>query len=169
MGVAACILFSVVSCTKNNNTTTVEKDSIYYSPWIKLSMTPTDAGDTAFYQVLSASHVTQNVLSTGAVLSYIGEVGVPNAGDTAVVDLLAANGTQFLTVGQIEIDSYYVDLSYSTNAPYLYRYVVIPGSILATTSLHNLTQQQLQKMSFTEIQKAASTPLQTSSGKTFNP
>lgn len=46
---------------------------------------------------------------------------------------------------------------------------VFSGNVLANSSLSGLTQQQLQKMNFTDIQKAASTPRQTSSGSVFNP
>ncbi len=171
--VCAFILFiSVVGCKKTTTNNTVVQDSIYYSPWIKLAMTPTDAGDTSYYQVINASKVTQNALSRGAVLSYIGIVAYPAKGDTSVQDLLAFNGLTFLSPGSIEVDSYGYknDLSYnSSNAnPLLYRYVVIPGNVLASTALHNLTQQQLHSMSLTDIQKAASTPAGSSSGSSLH-
>ena len=160
-----CIVFSVVSCTKNNNTTTVEKDSIYYSPWVTLAMTAAD-NDSLYYQDFTTSKITPSILSTGAVISYIGVPAQPSAGDTSVTDLIYWNAVQILSPGALEVDAsgYLNDLS-----GLLFRYVVIPGSILTTTSLHNFTQQQLQKMSFTDLQKAASIPLKTSSGNTFTP
>lgn len=68
--------------------------------------------------------------------------------------------------GQITINSLY-DLTYSSSAGYLFRYVVIPANVL-TTSFNGMTQQQLDKMSFSDLQKAVNNAKQTS-GNTFNP
>jgi hypothetical protein len=167
--VCAFILFiSVVSCKKTTTNNTVVQDSIYYSPWIKLAMTATNH-DSAYYQVLTASKITAKVLGKGAVLAYMGQPGYPSTGDTAVEDLVAASAVEYLSVGSIEVDSYgYLnDLSFSASG-LLYRYVIIPGTVLASTSLHNLTQQQLQSMSLTDIQKAASTPAESSTGSSLH-
>jgi hypothetical protein len=128
-------------------------------------MTPTD-GDSLYYQDFSASKITQSVLSTGAVIGYIGVPSSPNAGDTSITELYYWGAAEILSPGSLEVDAsgYQNDLS-----GLLYRYVVIPGSILTTTALHNLTQQQLQKMNFSDLQKAANTPLKGTSGNTFTP
>jgi hypothetical protein len=150
-----------VSCKKTTTNTTVVKDSIYYSPWIELSMTqdvPT-AGDTVYYQDITASQVTSSIVSTGAVLGYFGYPA--SASDTVIYSEAGMAGIAYLTTipGTIEVDANY-DLSY-------FRYVVIPGNVLVT-SFNGVTQQQLQKMSFTDVQKALNASKQ-ASGNTFNP
>ncbi|HLZ88190.1 MAG TPA: hypothetical protein VKQ52_13140 [Puia sp.] len=149
-------LFSVVGCKKT--TTNVVKDSVYYSPWLTISMKATDAGDTAYYQDITAKTVTAAVIRSGAVLSYLGS---PASGDTTVAPASDYGLYQLLNVGNIEIESFgYLNDFSTSNSSLLYRYVVIPGNVLASTSLKNFSQQQLSKMTFTDIQKAASTPVQ---------
>jgi hypothetical protein len=58
-------------------------------------------------------------------------------------------------VGSVTIDSYPADEGgtgdWSTSTTgFLYRYVIVPGSVLAT---NNLTKQQAKSMSFTQITK----------------
>jgi hypothetical protein len=163
--VSVAMILSLVGCKKTTNNTTVIKDSIYYSPWVTLAMTPSN-GDSLYYQDFTASKITPSVISTGSVISYIGVPSQPSAGDTTITDLIYWNAVQILSPEAIEVDAsgYLNDLS-----GLLYRYVVIPGSVLTTTSLHNFTQQQLQRMSFTDLQKAANTPLKQTSGNTFTP
>jgi len=72
-------LVSTIGCKKTTNNTVVKQDSVFYSAWMQLKMT--NVGDTAYYQDISASRLTQTVLSTGVVLSYLGS---PGSSDTAV-------------------------------------------------------------------------------------
>lgn len=148
---AIASLFSAAGCKKTY--TTVVKDSVYYSPWIKLSMTrQTSNGDTAFVQDLTASKLTASIIRSGAVLSYLGS---PSNGDTAIISASDYGLYQFLDVGLIEVQSYgsQNDFSYSTSG-FLYRYVIIPGNVLSTTSLKDFSKDQLNKMKFTDIQQA---------------
>jgi len=164
-------IFSIVSCTKTNNNTTVVKDSIYYSNWSPLAMTmqvdPT-SGDTFYVQTITAPSVTASIISKGAVLGYFGYPS--SATDTTVLTesaMAASEGTLMaFSPGQIFLNSVY-DLTYSASAGYLFRYVVIPADIL-TTSFNGMTQQQLNKMSFSDVQKAINSAKQTS-GKTLTP
>ncbi|HEV2479582.1 MAG TPA: hypothetical protein VGS79_07950 [Puia sp.] len=161
-------MFSVTSCTKKTTNTTVVQDSIYYSAWTPLSMTQSipAAGDTLYIQDITAPKITANIISKGAVVSYYGFV--TQSGDTAVFDE-AEYGYQAgvtFAVGLIEVTGYNVDLSYNAGG-FLFRYVVIPGNVL-TTSFNGMTQQQLNKMSFTDLQKVINASKQTS-GNTFNP
>lgn len=162
--IAGFFLLSV-GCSKSSNSssTSSSTDSVFYSPWIKLQMST--VGDTVYYEDLTASKLTQNILSTGVVLGYLGSPNA-SAGDTSVNNALDYGLYQVLSVGKIEVQSYgYLnDLSF-TNSGLLYRYVVIPGTALTTTSLHNLTQQQLNKMSIKEISKALSTPAASDSSR----
>ncbi len=149
-------LFSVTSCKKT--TTTVVQDSIYHSPWIQLKMAY-DAVDTLYFQDFTNSKLTAKVISNGAVLGYL---AYPSNGDTvvqSVAELTTFLGVQqIFTAGTIELQAFY-DLTYSASSGqgYLYRYVIIPGNVLASTSLKGLSQDQLSKMKFTDIQKALST------------
>jgi hypothetical protein len=157
-------MFSVTSCKKTTNNTTVVQDSIYYSKWTTLSMTQdvVSAGDTLYIQDITAPKVTSAIISKGAVLGYYGYV--TQSGDTAVFDeaeLGYEAGVTFGT-GIVEVTGYNVDLSGN-----LFRYVVIPGNVL-TTSFNGMTQQQLNKMSFTELQKVINNTQQ-GSGRTLNP
>ena len=120
------------------------------------------AGDTLYIQDITASKITANVVSKGAVVAYYGYVA--QSGDTAVfneAELGYESGVTFAT-GLIEVTGYNTDLSGT-----LFRYVVIPGNVL-TTSFNGMTQQQLNKMSFTDLQKAINNSQQTS-GRTLNP
>ena len=70
-----------------------------------------------------------------------------------------------LDVNLIELQSYGYKRDYSTtNSGYIYRYVVIPGSVL-TTTLKDFSKDQLKKMSFTDIQKMISPSAQGVSGQ----
>jgi hypothetical protein len=160
-------LLSVVSCSKsNNNNSSSGKDSVFYSPWLTISMSATDAGDTAFTETISASRVTASIVSGGAVMTYLGEPGFPSTGDTAAESAVDFGLYTTLVPGSIELASFGLNNDFTTsNSGLLFRYVVIPGTVLATTSLHNYTRQQLEKMSFKDIQNAINTPVQgTSSG-----
>jgi len=143
-------LISVIGCKKTTNNTVVMQDSVFYSPWTQLKMTT--IGDTVYYQDITASKLTQSLLNTGVVLSYLGS---PGTSDTAISNASDYGLYQVLHVGYIEVQSYgYLnDFSYSSSG-YLYRYVIIPGSVLTTTSLKNFSVQQLNKMSYTDVQKA---------------
>jgi hypothetical protein len=143
---------SMISCSKSNNSTTVVKDSIYYSPWENIVMSPTDGGDTIYTGTISASSITETILSSGAVMTYLGEPGYPSAGDTAA-EIAVDYGLYCTEVpGAIDLTSLGYLNDFSTgNYGFLFRYVVIPGTILETTGL---TRQQLKSMSFTEVTKA---------------
>ena len=144
------IVLSMVSCKKTTTNTTVIKDSIYYSPWMNMSMA-FNSTDSAWEETISASGLTQSVLSTGAVIGYVGII-------TATADTAAEASSDYFStgydIGQIEFFSL---LDYSTaTTGFLYRYVIIPGTVLESTSLAKLTKTQLQHLSFTDVQKAVS-------------
>ncbi len=165
-------MLSVVSCKKTTTNTTVVKDSIYYSSWTPFSM-QFDATDSIYYEDFNNNAITADIVSHGAVLCYY---GYPNsAGDTVVLDASAFAAflyvQQSVTVGQLEIDAPYPnDLTYSASAGYLFRYVIIPGNVLSNTSLGNFSQQQLSRMSFTDVNKALNVSIQgTTSGNQLRP
>ena len=163
-------MFSVTSCKKTTNNTTVVQDSIYYSAWIPLNMQLTvdpSTGDTLYVQQITAPAITSKIVSRGAVVAYYGYPA--SAGDTVIFDEAEVGnyvGISYST-GSIQVEGFNIDLSYSSSGGYLFRYVVIPGNVL-TTSFNGMTQQQLNKMSFTDLQKAINTAKQTS-GNSFTP
>lgn len=169
-------VFAFTSCTKKTTTTTVVQDSVYYSAWTPIAM-QVDLTDSLYAETFNNSKITAAVISRGAVLGFI---GYPSGnGDTVALSIAEAAPEYYveeiLQPGSITLTTPYqpqyncCDLSYGATSGYLYRYVIISGNVLANSSLSGLTQQQLQKMNFTDIQKAASTPRQTSSGSVFNP
>ena len=132
---------TLTSCTKNN-TTKVTTDSVYSSHWVTLAMTY-NATDTAYEQTFTNSGITQNVVNQGIVLGYLGYVA--SAGDTVAE---VASDYQLFTVfsaNTILLQSFVGDYSGA-----LYRYVIVPGGVLAGTKL---TPQQLKSMSYTEVTK----------------
>jgi hypothetical protein len=149
---------SMFSCSKSNNSTST-KDSVYYSPWQTVSMEPTDAGDTAYTGTISASKITASILNSGAVLTYLGDAGFPGTGDTAAESAVDFGLYSTLVPGSIEIQSFGYLNDFSGT---LFRYVVIPGTVLETTGL---TRQQLKSMSFTEVTNT----LHSASTKTSSP
>jgi hypothetical protein len=155
-------LFSVAGCKKTY--TTVVRDSVYYSSWIPLKMT-FDGTDSIYFQDFTEDRLTPKVVSSGAVLGYL---GYPSGSDTvaqSVSEFTAIYGVQqIFSAGGIEVQSF-ADLTYSATAGYLYRYVIIPGNVLSTTSLKNLSKDQLSKMKFTDIESAIKSAQGTSSGQ----
>jgi hypothetical protein len=170
-------MFLVIGCKKTTTNTTVVKDSIYYSAWIPLAM-QLDVTDSEYVQTFTVSKLTSSIITSGAVLGYL---GYPTSTDTLVQNLAELSSLfgveQFLEPGTItvatpdEAGQGYdcCDLSYTPSNPnsYLYRYVIIPGNVLAT-SFNGMTQQQLSKMSFSDVQKIINAAKQ-SSGNTFIP
>lgn len=165
-------MFSVIGCKKTTTNNTVVQDSIYYSAWTPLLTTqevdPT-SGDTFYVQNITAPAITANIIAHGAILAYYGYPS--STSDTTVLSeayMVAAAYTGLaFSPGQISITSG-EDLTYTSSSGYLFRYVVIPANILAGTAMNGMTQQQLNKMSFTDLQKAINTAKQTS-GNSFNP
>jgi len=161
-------LVSSIGCKKSNNTTVVGgKDSIYYSPWITLNMgfsqIDPGTGDSAFEQVIAAKTVTAAIVSHGVVLTYVVQ-GLTNNGDT-VVSNAESILNPFLYVGSIDL----YGLADFSGA--LFRYVVIPGNVLTTTSFKDYSVAQLKKLSYTEVNgllKAAATKTE-SPGKLNSP
>ena len=158
-------LFFTVGCKKTTTNTTVVKDSIYYSSWTPLSMTlNVDANNDSIYsQDFNNSKITQSVVSSGAIIGFFGLTD--GSGDTTALNVaeLSAfyNIEQQISVGVLDVSAL-ADLSYA-NGGFLYRYVIIPGNVLANTSLKGMTQQQLTHLKFTDVQKAL-TAASTSTG-----
>jgi hypothetical protein len=154
--VSFTLIFSMISCKKTTNNTTVVKDSIYYSPWAPLTMT-FDATDSVYYQVFTNSQITASVVSSGAVLTYYGFPA--STGDTVVLDqatMALYEGVQLtFAKDSLEIETPYPnDLTYSATAGYLFRYVIVPANVLSSSAYKNLSREQLNHLSFTDVSNA---------------
>ena len=131
-------------------------DSTIHSQWIVLSMsisgTYTDSSgntDTLYTDTLPAPQITQTILDSGVILSYLSYIDTN--GVTNVMNASPYFNPELFQVGQIALTSINVDLS----TGYSYRYVIIPGTLLATNSiLKNYTKAQLKAADYSTIVKA---------------
>ena len=127
-------------------------DSVLYSAWLPMNMsdTITAGADTTYYQWFTANAITSSILSTGTVVTYLQTVD--QNGDPFIFNAATAL-TESYYIGAIYVASFPPAASNSAGnnyAGYNYRFIVIPGAI-ATTAFKGMTQQQLQKMSYTQI------------------
>jgi hypothetical protein len=157
--VAVIIVIGLASCSKSGSTGPAGPagppgpDSVISSGWISLS-TPYNANDTLFEGTIPASALTESILDSGLILTYI------NFSTTSVADIQSVSALNYFisedyTVGQINILSTQ-DL---TGLPY--RYVIIPaskttGNSAATRKVNGYTTAQLKAMSFAQVQQVIS-------------
>ncbi|HTJ11891.1 MAG TPA: hypothetical protein VL547_07695 [Dinghuibacter sp.] len=127
-------------------------DSVYHSPWAQLSATGTIVGsDSLYYEDFSASVITQRILDSGIVMGFVGLVN-----GSTVTDIASASDEGLTTdafVGGVEVDANY---NFTTNAafPFVYRYVVIPGSALVTDgAFQGLSKETIKKMNYADLNK----------------
>jgi hypothetical protein len=163
------IIFSMSGCSKGSTGPAGPagpsgSDSVLHSAWIQLSMLQNvDANSDTFYQQsITAASITADVISNDVIVSYIGIPGSgPNGAagsDTLVVnasDLYTYTGggylTQDLLPGLIELYSN-IDLT-----QVLYRYVIVPSSVLTTSTFKQYTKEQIRGMDFTTLSKLVNT------------
>jgi hypothetical protein len=136
-------------CKKTTNNITQGTDSVYSSGWLEITTTFVSA-DSAYEATITNSAITQSIVNDGVVLSYLGYISSSNdtVGELAAEDYVYT----LFTVGSLQVISPYGDLTYA-NSGYFFRYVIVPGSVLAT---NNLTKQEAKSLSYTEITKLAS-------------
>jgi ABC-type Zn uptake system ZnuABC Zn-binding protein ZnuA len=159
--VSFVVIASMVGCKKTTNNTTEVKDSIYYSPWTPLTMT-FDATDSVYYELFTNSKITASIVSSGAVLTYYGFPA--STGDTVVLDqatMVYYSGVQLtFATDSLEIETPYPeDLTYSNSGGYLFRYVIIPANVLSSSAYKDLSRDQLNHLSFTDVSKALNVPV----------
>jgi hypothetical protein len=123
-------------------------DSVMYSSWITLNMTgtTTSAGDSVYYQSITAKAITSDALNKGSVIGYL-LVNDPLTGDSSVINASLAFEEHFL-VGSITI------LSSVTYTDYQYRYVVVPSRVAVTSSngqVQTYTSQQMSLMDYSTL------------------
>jgi hypothetical protein len=125
-------------------------DSIIYSSWITLN-TPLNTTDSLYEEAITANALTSAAISSGVVESY---VGFENGGDTAVFNIydpqlqsISGLFSQILFVGEIDIAA---TGDYTSD---LYRYIIVPGSILTTSTFKQYTKEQIKTMSYSTVTK----------------
>jgi hypothetical protein len=139
-------------------------DSVIHSGWIQLNMSAflDNANDTFYYEAIHAPAITQAVLDSGLILTYLDvpdqQTGAENLVNAAVyIQEYYALDSIFLysfAGGGNTAGINYTGLNY--------RYVVIPGSIKAGSFISGpakgLTKEQLENMSYAAIQKLLGLP-----------
>ena len=148
----------IVSCKKGDTGPAgpAGPDSVQYSKWTVLNMSPMDAGDTSFYEDFTVPALTQKILSKGVVLGYIGYV---NSQHDTIVENVSEVMAQLLAVGTIELQSYYYDFSQN----FFYRYVIVPGSVSISSlpgsgSGNTYTVDDLKKMNYLQVSQLVGIP-----------
>ncbi len=157
--VAAIFAIGLASCSKTGNTGPAGPagpagpDSVLSSGWISLTTTY-NTTDSLYEGTVTASALSQAILDSGVILTYI------NFSTTSVADIQPVSALNYFisedyTVGQINILSTQ-DL---TGLPY--RYVIIPaskttGNSAATRKVNGYTTSQLKAMTFAQVQQVIS-------------
>jgi hypothetical protein len=149
----------VVSCKKGDTGARgpAGPDSVYHSAWVPLNL-QLNTTDSLYEQTITASHLTSKILDSGVILSYIGIPGSGSNGtDTAVFSISEASTffaplSQYFFVGEIDLVS---TADYTANLQPLFRYVLIPGSVLVTNSiLKGYSKEQLKAADYSVIANA---------------
>jgi len=128
-------------------------DSVVYSNWIPLTFTYV-ATDTAFEDTILAPTITEGILDSGVILSYIQFTDQNNDIHIEPMASLGSFVFEDFSIGKINLFSFQADLT-----GYLYRYVTIPGSKKAnstTIKVKGYTPQELKAMSYDQVQQVLS-------------
>jgi len=150
----AAVMFLILAsaCTKKGDpgaTGATGTANVMYSSWASLTMSY-NTTDSAYEQTITADSITQSVLDSGLVLTYIkytnpaGQTQVESA-DTYMQTVLA--------IKSIQLYSYVYDL---TGVPF--RYIVVHGGTAlggrvaeGSDLVQGFTKEQWKAMSYTEV------------------
>ncbi|HET6254426.1 MAG TPA: hypothetical protein VFE32_10145 [Puia sp.] len=134
--------FSLIGCTKNNNTVTKTPDSVYTSKWITLSMLPNYV-DSDYEQKIVAPAITSAILNDGVIMGFGAYI------DPTTQDTVEEAAIEFNMYQTFKVDTVLLQAGYD-NSGLWYRYVVIPGSVLTTKGL---TPAQAKSLNYAEVMK----------------
>ncbi|MBS1601224.1 MAG: hypothetical protein JST42_01055 [Bacteroidetes bacterium] len=139
--IAGAALMSV-GCSKSNNNSSSNKDSVMYSAWQSFNMKyegQDNNNDSVYDQTVTASSITQSILDKGSVVVYIAD----GSGDYAN----AADAGFSVTFGLGQI---YISTFGAIPSGWTFRYVIIPGNISVTSqgSVRTYTPNQLKAMTY---------------------
>jgi hypothetical protein len=148
------IILVMLSCSKKGDVGPVGPpgpDSVSTSAWISLTMADTTIASTTYYfEEIAASGITQRILDSGLVLSYLQYID-PTLGTQIFNASEAVNVTY--GVGNVEVVS-----STDYTGVFDFRYVVVPGTLTIGNSIisgpaKGLTKSELENMNFSDVQK----------------
>lgn len=164
LAVAVLAVASFSSCSKGSAGATgatgatgpAGPDSVYYSAWIPANFTgATDQnGDSLYYQNITCGNVTQGILDSGLIISYIGQL----VSGTYVDVQPTLNYNVF---EDFELSSVYFSTASTANGGIGttgnggvlgLRFIIIPGDVAAaSTDFKGLSKTQIQTMSYDKI------------------
>jgi hypothetical protein len=140
-------------------------DSVVYGGWQLLNLVY-NANDQLDEQTIPAPGITQQILDSGVILTYVGQ---PN-GNGGASDV--ASGSVFLAEYGVSEDYSVGSISLAGDTNLVngldYRYVVVPGKVsdgtMVSGPLKGMTKQQVQDMSYAEITKIVGIPSKQQNG-----
>lgn len=159
LGVVAAI--GLYSCSKGPSGATGPQgpagpDSVYHSAWINADFIGglDQYGDSEYVMAVQAPNITQGILDSGLVISYISSLDA----NGIFSDVEPLNGLpvyEDYTPGIIYYTTYPTnENAYGTtlNGVAALRFVVIPSAVLASTSsFSGLSKAQIRTMSYSKI------------------
>jgi hypothetical protein len=154
LAVAMIVVMALFGCSKGSTGPAgpagpAGPDSVMYSNWAALALDSVPA-DQLWEETIPASAITQAILDSGLVLSYIQYTDNNNAEHVQALASLGSLIWDDYSLGQINIFAN-IDLS-----SYLYRYIVIPGSKKingAAVKIKGYTPTELKAMSYDQVQQ----------------
>jgi hypothetical protein len=144
LAVVSIGFFSLIGCSKSNKNSTPAasgSDSVFTSRWITLAMTFNPI-DSNFEDTLVAHAITAAIIDDGVVLGYGAYLNSNN--DTVVEQAIEFDMFQTFLVNTVILQAGF------NNSGLWYRYVTIPGHVLATKGL---TPMEVRAMNYAEITK----------------
>jgi hypothetical protein len=155
LAVATIVIMGLVSCSKGDAGPAgpvgpAGPDSVMYSDWITLALTFNNT-DSLYEQTIIAPSITQGILDSGLVVSYI-QYTDQNTGEVHIQSIASLGSLIWddYSLGKVNM---FANLNLSD---YLYRYVAIPGSKKVngnTNKVKGYTTAELKAMSFEQLQK----------------
>jgi hypothetical protein len=152
---AASLITGMISCKKGDTGPAgpagpAGPDSVVYSPWISLAPTYS-AADTLFFQDITAPSITQAILDSGIILSYV------NFGTGGTYDIVPVSSLNYMMLEDFAVGSVSLTISPAYDLSGLpYRYVTIPGSKIegnkTTGMVKGYTIKELKSMSYEHAQ-----------------
>ena len=156
--VASILITGMIGCSKGDTGPAgpagpAGPDSVVYSNWIPLSFT-FNTTDSLFEDTLIAPTITQGILDSGVILTYIRFPDQNNTLHIQPVSSLNYIISEDYSIGKINI----IALQDLTDLEY--RYVTIPGSKKAGNStavkVKGYTPTELKAMSYEQVQQVLS-------------
>ena len=154
LGVILCSSLIFISCKKGDTGPAGAQGpagtaNVKYSSWNELSMSFVFS-DSLYEQTIKADSITQGVLDSGVVMTYMKYVNSSN--QTTVVNAETYMGVEF-NLGKINLYSNYDFSGFS------FRYVIIPGGVKAGqrsgSAISGYTKEQLKNMSYEHVLQLA--------------